>query len=56
MLPLDMHIEGRHLEILPEWREKIEAELARLQHHYSGPILRARTEDYRHRPPPSRRL
>ena len=31
MQPLDMHIEGRHLEILPEWREKIEAELARLQ-------------------------
>ncbi len=44
MLPLDVHIEGRHLEILPEWREKIEAELARLQNHHSGPILHARTE------------
>lgn len=41
MLPLDMHIEGQHLEILPEWREKIETELARLQNHYSGPILHA---------------
>jgi len=44
MLPLDMHIVGQHLEILPEWREKIEAELARLQNHYSGSILHARTE------------
>ncbi len=33
MLPLDMHIVGQHLEILPEWREKIEAELTRLQNH-----------------------
>ncbi len=44
MLPLDIHIVGQHLEILPEWREKIEAELTRLQNHYSGPILHARTE------------
>ncbi len=42
MLPLDVHIEGRHLEILPEWREKIDEELARLQKHYSAPIQRAR--------------
>ncbi|MEW6657776.1 MAG: HPF/RaiA family ribosome-associated protein [Thermodesulfobacteriota bacterium] len=44
MLPLDVHIEGRHLEILPEWREKIEEELARLQKHYVNPILHARVE------------
>lgn len=42
MLPLDVHIEGRNLEILPEWREKIEEELARLQKHYMDPILHAR--------------
>ncbi|MDD2904614.1 MAG: HPF/RaiA family ribosome-associated protein [Syntrophales bacterium] len=44
MLPLDVHIEGRNLEILPEWREKIEGELARLQKHYLNPILHARVE------------
>lgn len=44
MLPLDVHIEGRNLEILPEWREKIEEELARLQKHYHDPILHARME------------
>jgi cold shock CspA family protein/ribosome-associated translation inhibitor RaiA len=44
MLPLDVHIEGRNLEILPEWREKIEEELARLQKHYVNPILHARVE------------
>lgn len=44
MLPLDVHIEGRGLEILPEWREKIEEELARLQKHYLNPILHARAE------------
>jgi cold shock CspA family protein/ribosome-associated translation inhibitor RaiA len=44
MLPLDVHIEGRSLEILPEWREKIEEELARLQKHYVNPILHARVE------------
>lgn len=44
MLPLDIHIEGQHLEISPEWREKIEAELARLQKHYHDPILHARVE------------
>jgi len=42
MLPLDVHIEGRGLEILPEWRGKIEEELARLQKHYVDPILNAR--------------
>lgn len=42
MLPLDVHIEARNLEILPEWREKIEEELARLQKHYVNPILHAR--------------
>ena len=44
MLPLDIHIEGQKVEILPEWREKIEAELGRLQKHHSGPILHARVE------------
>jgi cold shock CspA family protein/ribosome-associated translation inhibitor RaiA len=44
MLPRDIHIEGQKVDILPEWREKIEAELARLQKHYSGPILHARVE------------
>jgi cold shock CspA family protein len=42
MLPLDIHIEGQHLEVLPEWREKVEEELARLQQHYRDPILHAR--------------
>ena len=40
----DIHIEGRQVEILPEWRAKIEAELARLQEHYHDPILHARVE------------
>jgi len=44
MFPLDVHIEGRHLEIQPEWREKVEEELARLQQHYAGPIQHARVE------------
>ncbi len=44
MLPLDLHIGGQHVDILPEWREKIEAELGRLQTHYSSPILHARVE------------
>jgi cold shock CspA family protein/ribosome-associated translation inhibitor RaiA len=42
MLPQDVHIEGRNLVILPEWREKIEEELARLQKHYHDPMLHAR--------------
>lgn len=40
----DIHIEGRQVEILPEWREKIEAEIARLQQHHHDPILHARVE------------
>jgi cold shock CspA family protein/ribosome-associated translation inhibitor RaiA len=40
----DIHIEGRQVEILPEWRAKIEAELARLQKHHHDPILHARVE------------
>jgi cold shock CspA family protein/ribosome-associated translation inhibitor RaiA len=44
MLPQDVHIIGRNLEILPEWRAKIEEELARLQKHYNDPILHARVE------------
>jgi cold shock CspA family protein len=41
---MDIHIEGRQVEILLEWRAKIEAELARLQKHYHDPILHARVE------------
>jgi cold shock CspA family protein len=44
MLPQDVHVKGRNVEILPEWQEKIEAELARLQKHSSEPILHARVE------------
>jgi ribosome-associated translation inhibitor RaiA len=33
MLPLDIHIEGQKVDILPEWRAKIEEELGRLQKH-----------------------
>ena len=44
MFPLDVQIKGRDLEILPEWQEKIEAELARLQKHTSEPILHARVD------------
>ncbi len=44
MLPQDVHIKGRNLEILPEWQEKIEEELARLQKHSNEPILHARVE------------
>lgn len=40
----DIHIEGRQVEIMPEWRAKIEAELVRLQQHYHDPILHARVE------------
>jgi cold shock CspA family protein/ribosome-associated translation inhibitor RaiA len=44
MLLQDIHIDGRNLEILPEWREKIMEELARLQKHSSEPLLHARVE------------
>jgi cold shock CspA family protein len=44
MLPQDVHIEARQMELLPEWREKIEEELDRLQNHYHDPILHARVE------------
>jgi cold shock CspA family protein/ribosome-associated translation inhibitor RaiA len=44
MLPPDIHIEGQHVTLEPEWRAKIEAELARLQKHYHDPILHARVE------------
>lgn len=44
MPPLDVHIRGRNLEILPEWREKIDEELDRLGKHTSDPILHARVE------------
>ena len=41
---MEIHIEGQNLEIQPEWREKIEEELARLEEHYMGPVLHARVE------------
>ena len=44
MLPQDVHIKGRNVEILPEWQEKIEAELELLQKHSSETILHARVE------------
>jgi len=44
MLPQDVHIKGRNVEILPEWQAKIEAELEKLQKHSLEPILRARVE------------
>ncbi len=44
MLPLTVFVEGRNLEILPEWRAKIEEELARLQKRYNDPIISARVE------------
>lgn len=44
MLPLDMQIKGRNLEILPEWQEKIETEWARLQKHTYETILHARAD------------
>jgi ribosomal subunit interface protein len=44
MLPQDVHIKGRNVEILPEWQEKIEEELAKLQKHTYEPILHARVE------------
>jgi cold shock CspA family protein/ribosome-associated translation inhibitor RaiA len=53
MLPLEIQIEGRNVEILPEWREKITAELAKIQKHAYTPILHARvtvigTRHHRH--------
>jgi cold shock CspA family protein/ribosome-associated translation inhibitor RaiA len=44
MLPQDLHIEGQHVQLEPEWRAKIEGELDRLQKHYHDPILHARVE------------
>ncbi|MBI4768219.1 MAG: HPF/RaiA family ribosome-associated protein [Deltaproteobacteria bacterium] len=41
---MDVHIEGQNLEILPEWREKINEELDRLQEMVFNPILHARVE------------
>jgi cold shock CspA family protein len=42
MLPLEIQIEGRNVEILPEWRQKIENELAKMQKHTYDQILHAR--------------
>jgi ribosomal subunit interface protein len=44
MLPLNIFIEGRNLEILPEWKEKVEEELGRLQKRYNDPIVNSRVE------------
>jgi cold shock CspA family protein/ribosome-associated translation inhibitor RaiA len=53
MLPLEIEIEGREVDILPEWREKIEEELAKLQKHTYERILHSRvtvigTSHHRH--------
>ncbi len=44
MLPQDVHIKGRNVEILPEWQAKIEEELGKLQKHSNETILHARVE------------
>ena len=44
MLPQDVHIKGRNLEILPEWQAKIEEELEKLQKHSLETIVHARVE------------
>jgi cold shock CspA family protein/ribosome-associated translation inhibitor RaiA len=44
MLPLNIFIEGRNLDILPEWKAKVEEELERLQKRYNDPIVNARVE------------
>ena len=44
MLPLNVFVEGRNLEVLPEWKEKINEELAHLQKRYHDPIISARVE------------
>ncbi len=44
MGPLNTFIEGRNVEILPEWREKIDLEMDRLQKRYFDPIVNARVE------------
>ena len=44
MLPQDVHIKGRNVEILPEWQAKIQEELEKLQKHSFEPILHARVE------------
>ncbi len=41
---MDIHVEGQNLEVLPEWREKIQEALDRLQAHSFSPILHARVE------------
>ena len=42
MLPLEIQIEGRNVDILPEWRDKIEEELAKMQKHTYEQIQHAR--------------
>jgi cold shock CspA family protein len=44
MLPTDLHIDGRNVHILPEWREKIATEMDKLARHAYEPILHARVE------------
>ena len=41
---MNLVVEGRNLDVLPEWRQKIELEMARLQKRYFDPILTARVE------------
>jgi cold shock CspA family protein/ribosome-associated translation inhibitor RaiA len=39
---MDIRIEGRNLEVLPEWRQKIDEEFARLENHYMEPLIHGR--------------
>lgn len=41
---MNVVVEGRNLEVLPEWRHKVEQEMARLQKRYFDPIVNARLE------------
>jgi cold shock CspA family protein len=40
----DVHIDGRGIDVLPEWRDKVAEELAKVQRHAHEPILHARVE------------
>lgn len=53
MLPLEIEIEGREVDILPEWRDKIEKELAKIQKHTYEQVFHVRvtiigTRHHRH--------
>lgn len=44
MFPQNVQIDGRGVEVLPEWRDKIMAELAKVQKHAYDVIHHARVE------------